>query len=954
MMDVRLTTAPVGSAELERVAAELGLERVERSPWTHGIVSLRWAGTEGRALSAGMDAASGAVLLVITDPAGELGERLSSRLPCETVEEVLAHAREAQEPRARIRAVHRLSTLLLATALPKEPVLDAMGAVLLDDEPLVRWAAARLLQFRADRRTEALLAAAVQRHDDLAPTFERVHQACEEAEDGTLHDGPTDDRHELLRRAREGVEAGQWRRVVRAMDALLAEVPDHEEGLLLRALAHEHAGEPLQALALAAAAQAEVEGSLDFLVRYREHNGDDRGSDEIEDKQAFLARVAEHRPRLEAALEALPGDGDEEVAAALVDWVGRWGYHTAARAAASRVLLERLPSIAGLLALEAGAHGGDVALLRRAVDWVPDAPECRLALARALEPSDVAAAITVYGDALRALEIPEQERSALAQRIADTRDSSTRASRVDVLEALARCTYEARRWDEAARHADALVELEPDRTLGWQIRANARIFGERLEEAAEVLADTLAALERLAAQDELGFGEDPRPGMRFNWSAVLAKLGRRPQALEQLRHAVRGDAKWGDEARGDDFFASLWDDADFGAIAAGEAAALILDEERAPGFIEGLVSRAIGSSHLGREEEAIAGCERAIALGGALGRADQVAKAHAVKARTQAFAGDLDEALEGSRIAMEGLERVSPDDRAEVVHTRGVVLHQARRFDEAEAAYLHAQAIRREQQGEGHPVLAKGFGDLARLAADRGDEPSRVAAIVEQGLQLLDGWLADQTRPRDDTWLEAQVDACTLQVNRGHVLRSAGELRAAVEVMEGAAGRIEELVGHGGSPSPAFLDNSAQLARTLAQSAPEPELRQRAQEVLARLETAQLDGSPEEIAERLFWRRLRSLARRQRALGVTDAAFAEVLRRALRGELRPQEIEVAPELARIPAEMSARTQRYPRLVVMAAMSLSLVESGGSSIDEALENLEELCVSSLYVDEDELS
>lgn len=956
-MDVRLTTEPVSSATVAALVESLGLRLVLELPWTDGIRQLGWVEGERR-VDLALDAGSGAALLVIDDDTGTLSERLAEALPCEGVEEALARADAAETSRERVRGVVRLSTLLLANSVDSEPILDAIGRRLHDDEPLVRWAAARVLRYRSDRHTERLLAEAAAEHEDLAPVHEQVLEACTLAEDGTLYDGPTDSWWELLRRAREGVAEGKWPRVVKAMDALLESSATHEEGLMLRALAYEHAGEPLLALALACASEAEVGLRLGVLETGDDDDDEtsDRDDEERVELEALRDQVTEHRERIEAIVEGLPkpgkGDGRETVADALVQWLDRWDYHTSARAAAARAVLGHLPSIEGLLALEAGSEadsdGRDIDLLRRAVDLVPDAPECRLALAQALG-AEAEGVEQVYADTLAALEIPIEERSPLAQTIAATRESSTRASRDRVVDRLTRRAYDAERWDEAIRWADELVQLDPESGYGWQVRANARIFGGRLEDAAEAFAETLVALDQIFDGDGLTLGDDPRPLMRFNWSATLAKLGQRDEALEQLRHAVRGDAKWGQDARTDDFFETLWEDATFLAVAAGEPSALILDEEREPGFLEALVRRCIGLSHMDREDEAIEQCERAIELGEALRRPDQVAKAHSVLARTQALAGSYEEAIASSELAMDRLDQVPPEGRAELVHTHGLVLHQADRLDEAEVAYRRALALRAEVDGDDHPVLAKGYGDLARLASSRGDDPAEVDGLVVKGLELLDAWLSRSDVERDDTWLEAEMDACILQVNRGHTLIMGDDVDGAIAALEGAALRIEQAIGHGTALSPTFLDNATGLARTLEERATTAALRQRAQGTRLRLETAQLDGPPEEIAERLFWRRLRSLARRMHAHGVDDAAFADALSRGLRGELSAAELSAIPELAGFQAEISTRIERYPTLITMIALSLGTVESGGSSVDEALENLEELCVGSLYTE-----
>jgi hypothetical protein len=139
-----------------------------------------------------------------------------------------------------------------------------------------------------------------------------------------------------LRRAREGVEAGQWKRVARAMDALLADSPWDDEALHLRGLAHAAMGELFDALALLGAAEKKVNSYGDAEVERRRLtttiwtmtlDDDDQDDDELDDDEK-PRRPKPRRPG--EAGEVARDPGEARGAAAMRGRARRGGAHLGA------------------------------------------------------------------------------------------------------------------------------------------------------------------------------------------------------------------------------------------------------------------------------------------------------------------------------------------------------------------------------------------------------------------------------------------------------------------------------------------------------------------------------------------------------------------------------------------------------------------------------------------------
>jgi tetratricopeptide (TPR) repeat protein len=229
---------------------------------------------------------------------------------------------------------------------------------------------------------------------------------------------------------------------------------------------------------------------------------------------------------------------------------------------------------------------------------LPDSPSVARELAYAVMKRDEA-------EGLRLLEaLRERLRDAvslsadtmLLERLVAAGGERNVPTEASILETLAKSAYDAKDYERAASLADELVALNPDTGLGWQLRANARIFALRHEEAVVAYREAIEALERIYARSEaegsIMFGGDPRPGMWFNLSCALSKLEQRDEAIAALRTAVRGDEKYAAEAKSDDYMEFLFGDEEFEAICALDPSALRSPEERDPVWVKALVSRA--------------------------------------------------------------------------------------------------------------------------------------------------------------------------------------------------------------------------------------------------------------------------------------------------------------------------------------------------------------------------
>lgn len=924
-MKVFLAKEPIARERLDALCAAHGLTLVQDEPWTSGVVYATW-GDETSTVILADDARSMAQLVRIDEDAPHVADALAEALRLTPMHEVLDETRRATTTAEKIRCLYRAHALRLVPGEPDERLVELQCEHLTDERPFVRWAAARLLSHRDEPAVERALAAASEVFPELRGVHRRVRAQGAAARDGTLYDVPTESWHELLARAREGLAEDHPKRAAQAMDVLLADSLDHTEGLLLRAKAYAALGEPVLALALLGAAEAA--GRLEREAREGK-------------EQAAIETLLDETAQARASI---PDDDDSVDEDALVSWLERFaddGREVIACGAAM-VVMGRVPNLDPVFAFIAGRHRHDRRQLERAVEGAPHSAWCLRALADAQKTDRPDDAIALYELAL-ALEGPPRRVEAIIDRLGEAFESSRQSARAGLkaalLEDLTSLAYDERRWDDAIVYADRLVVAHPASTTGWQWRANARTFALRHEEAIDAYHEGLRVLDEAYAGGGMLVGSDPRPSMHFNLAGVLAMLSRHAEALDQLRRAVRADAKWGADAQNDDYFEALWEDATFLRIAAAEKAALILDEEREPDFVRGLIGRALGLSQRGAHEQAIENAARAATLAELIGSTELVVRALSVEGRARAFGGQAAKAVERAEQAEALARDLDASLRAEIAHGLGIALHASRQHDRAAATYQRALALSRATHGEHHPAVAKALGDLARLASERGDP---AADLYRDGIEALEIFVAGDD---EDVELrrEARIDLAILQSNLAENLRKTDDLAGALAVMETCLGTIEAASEAG--LGQAFFDHALDICERLVAKSADSQ-REHARGLVERLESLLVSGTDLERRERVFWLRLRRFVRNTVRQGVPEATLAGMLSEALRGgDKLPKQIRRIPEIAGLKKALAERAARYPTLLAMAVVALSTAEANGN-LDEALENLQELSVAAL--------
>lgn len=939
MTTILILAEPVSLARVAAFARGAGLACTRDVPFTgkrrvaafgDASVVLTWLSRAGSTRS-----------LVILDGEGTPAREDAVRSSFALIEPdaLVAALTGASDTVARLRAAFDLAVLCeLGESELRTRAVDAIAPLLLDDDRVLRYAASSLLDGVVDRRVVEHLAASVERHPDLAPALAHARKICEAEEDGTLYDGPTDSWWELMERARAGVDAGQWKRVIKASEALLAEDADHVHGLYYRGLAHEAEGDVAMTLAYLGASRAELQMEIEIAEKKDDDESDD-DAEELAEKRALLTSIEDRVAALRAREidEGRWSISREPLVSRLVTW---WKDESTCAAGAAEALEGRAGDLEPLFAFLRGAYRSDRALLERAFAAAPDSTAVELRLAGLLEKDDREASIAAYERVLSRLRQGEGGPLSPAA-VLIARVDKEPATLSGVLEQLASAAYSAGDRLRALELADELVKVDPSSIKGWQLRGHARLFELRYAEAAEAYADAIREIPRIRAEGEASgsifFGNDPLPMMHFNRACALGRLGMKEETLDELRLAVRGNEKYAEESRTEEWIQCVWGTPELEAIARKDPRALATKEELEAPFVERLINRCKGHFYRGEAKEAIEVGERAVELASWRGDVEQEVAALSALGYALAFSGHAGRAVELTAKAAAIAEKAPLQKLAEAVNTHAQALHAHGDLDGAERAYRRGLDLRRDAYGADAPVLAKSYGELARLAADQGKPIAEVRDLQDRAVGVLARYLEAHTE-RDDDWAEAVTDRGTLEVNAAQTLASGEQWDEAARALEVAVTTFER-AAEGATLPPSVLTNAGGLAERLA-SLCERE-GDRAREVAARFEALRYPGSPAERRERVFFGRLRHFIERLRRQGAVDEAIARTLQAAVKGvDQLPDGLRSVPELSSFAGEIADRSARWPTFMAMSAMSFGLMET---DLDGVLDNLEELAV-----------
>jgi hypothetical protein len=843
----------------------------------------------------------------------------------EQATEAAERATGAERPRALLRAI-------VASEGQLSPRLCALLDAALEGGPSVRRAALfgatcfrheTLERFASDAM--ARYPKGDERHDAFAAI--RALEARKLAGEHTW-DLETDDVRELTDKLSEAHAAGQHVRVLAAADRILAQRYEQTNAFALacRALARAARGELWHARVDAYAAEAVL--------------GDGRMLPDA--VRAALSALSARDVR------ELEGDAPAE-AFAIVPAVAADSSADAAKFLERLRTLPRLGDARDLefharqvvAALASGVHGA----YEEAKRLVTRKPKSRIAaglVARAAPDAEREAALARYAELLEAAH----EDAAFDTEVAELAERAFVTVREeDLLRDLLRLRQRAGApKDELLARAERTVARVPNSALAWldlgMMRTGVLLHADAVDAYTK-------AIELYLADEASGgvyFGGSMAVAW-FNRACERTKCGDAEGALVDLAEACRRDAKYIAMAKGEEYFDPLRGDARFEAICEGELPEA--PKTRGPvGAFEDALKAAKAATFRGAYDEALELAEEALE---AASTDAQRVDALATVCFAATWASDVEHAIEAGREAAALADALASSGAAdadrnldEPHHMLAGALHAAGEHEEAEASYQKALAIRAQKHGPAHPVLAKSYGDLARLSSDRGRREEAIER-AEKGVQILRD-AAFGNEPIDaELREEALADLIILANNVLFLRRTGGEFDAALASAELAVAAYEAFAG---SVFNAHILQS--IANELGQIADkDPARLPQATALLARLEDRYArtpSAEPPEVQQaRVTWARIvDNLARVHDEVSSDPAFLADMLQAAVLGEA-PR-----PEVARVPGAAAALVQ-FGRLVatpgttliVLAPMTIDLLRSGTKSFAEVLDDLREI-------------
>jgi hypothetical protein len=899
---VLVPSVPVGFEALEVFAAQHGLPLRWAPPASAGL-QLVAAGTHGeRWLRLLTFSAQGCQLLLADEP--ELAAGLRVAFGAREIGELLGTP--SDDPQEIVQLVGVAAALLQSGACAGQPQQQAARELLLSrllsPDPIVRRLAGALSWTLADEAGLQALRAAAERFPDLLFAVHTLQEQLQEQAAGTLHDLPTTDTFELARRAMEAAGAGQLQRARRAAELLLEQQPWDKEGIY----------------ALGVGLSEENSLAAAFLLGAVSTEHPDAGA------RAAALRDLTVTPEQREAAEQL-------VLRSVREW-RRYGCGELCHGGAL-ALDGALPSLQPLFTYLRGSWSSELELLEAAAKMAPGVPRIALRWLEVLEQSAPARASLALAELVARLRkgpLPTPLEQQIEAALAGDGEPITLGS---LLTRQAKAAYEAKDHDRALQLAAEALEHAPGDPVALQVRALAFTFSERLEEALVAYTDALAAHD-VHVSDTLVLS-DPRPQLWFNRACTHARLGRREAALEDLRHAVLGDSGFAQEALSDEWFASLWQDPELLAIAAGEPEALVLQEHRRPEHALALLGQAMDAENRGETAQSAEIAQQAALTAQRAGELPLQAEALAQRARALALCGQLEPASEAAAEAARLAEQpaVPARVRGQVFAQVGLTRQARGDLPGAREAYERSLAERRlASDAQDQTLVARSELTLAALDLTEGQAPSALER-AQRALPVL-----EQAVASGQAEAIAYDDLVSAWLRQAQAHLQLGEPALAHQALVRSIAQGQQNGELGVQALPWMVHQLVDMAGALLQAGV-PEAR--AAQAAAR---ALLSSGHEEVDQiRELFRELRLALAAWRSQGRTDAEIASwISDSVLRREL-PAEIASSHPLAELGPLFVRLAARHSTLLVTGALALELLGVPGQ-LDRSLTDLEELWVS----------
>jgi tetratricopeptide (TPR) repeat protein len=585
---ILVPTRSISRVEIGDALLTLGYEVVFREPATASSQMTTWE-RGGDKIVFSSDAHSGLAVFVITSvEPSRVEAQIAAIVPCEPVSSLVKRGLDAELPSAQAIAALRFIELGRFTradeSIPREQLIAGLSRWMTSDHRAVRTAAGEapftLEWVELDPAIEAMAA-----NDPalawIGPWWKKSREDAEKRARVADEKRARADLESSLDRL---VDEKRWDEALSASEKALTYDEPSIDSLRARALAFEGVGRSWEAFFWASVWAAKTE------------EDDGNVAPTIDARDRIAASLSSDPSKLESHVRlALDRFDDEPLTAAL---------STMREKISGRFQVDEIAFFESVLLVQKSFIRSKqrlaIPLLETFVKQHPAIAEAWILLAQARAANeDLAGAEAAYGEARRSASTHSRtSRESELATFANDLDVD-KVSDASVLGALRRMYANAS--DHASVYRVTTDELALDlpqksRAAAIRARAIAATFLERHDDAIDGYRSAMAAGD----EDEAGL-------LRFNLACELARSGRKDEAIASLKEAIERDAEWGDKARADDYFSSIWDDREFIVVVSGLTQTPTRDE------VESWITRSLGWSMRGDGDESVAEANRAVA-----------------------------------------------------------------------------------------------------------------------------------------------------------------------------------------------------------------------------------------------------------------------------------------------------------------------------------------------------